>query len=100
MSQAQSGFSQNKNKALIRIAILALLAILGLVYFSFIRSPKVNAPPAVIGGGNDRLFPKSGLDSLVDLQQADEYKRLEKFGDWPMQTEPKGRQNPFITPSQ
>jgi len=88
----------------IKLAVI-LIAIIGITvfvaYYGMFREPKAQDASDFIYTDTMKdsvdLFPiKSGFKSVEDLGDNPLFKKLEKFGIWPLSIEPKGKEQPFI----
>jgi hypothetical protein len=85
---------------------LTLISVIGVTvgyaYFGLIKKTKIVDTPIGEGGilvpneARKDTLRKSGVRALGELSEQETFTRLEKFGIWPLQSEPKGRSQPFI----
>ncbi|MBI4122513.1 MAG: hypothetical protein HY462_00780 [Parcubacteria group bacterium] len=90
----------NKKQATLVAALLGVLLITGLVaYFGLFKEPTGEVPEipsAAVGGSGGAAGAKGGgLESLSELSTSPVFRSLQKFGNWPLATEPRGRKEPF-----
>jgi hypothetical protein len=100
MALAQRKIS--KKKELMLVASLATIVIVtGLVaYLGLKKDPEYAledffAHEEIIPIESDVFL---GIESLPKLINSSLFKRMQKFGDWPLKVEPMGKTNPFVLP--
>ncbi len=88
---------------------LTLTAIIGVTlavaYFGLIRKPSYETPQGGVsipgvGDTEQKGLKSSGIDALQELQSIPEYSELEIYGRFPIQTSPRGKQEPFLSPKE
>ncbi|MBL7155115.1 MAG: hypothetical protein ISS88_01250 [Candidatus Portnoybacteria bacterium] len=103
-SQDSTLFSQErKQQLLIIILVVVALAVLFVVYFGFLRSsqPGTTGEPGAAGPTIDGktlledITEKINFD--IDFLKEPYFQTLEIHGEWPLQIEGRGRDNPFLS---
>jgi hypothetical protein len=102
MALIQKAPSRLKQLKLAVVLIAVIGTTVGYAYFGLIKK---STPVDSTTGAGGILVPneakkdslrKSGIRALDELGEQDIFKRLEKFGTWPLSLEPKGRSQPFL----
>lgn len=89
---------EKKQKTLVYILILAISAILIVLYFGFWRSsPSVVSPDSQASPDSQSIEKTiKGIDFNSLFLKDPNFQALKIYGKWPLETETKGRANPFL----
>jgi len=99
-SQDSTLFPQEKRKQfLIVILVVVVLIILVVLYFGFLRSSSPvtsSSSSSTVDGGilMEDIIKKINFD--IDFLKDAHFQTLKVYGEWPLQIEAKGRNNPFM----
>lgn len=84
-------FGQKKQKKLLIIFGLLILAIFLILYFGYLRKTPISSIDMPTGGSEITL-PELNLDILNDPR----FQNLRPYGDLPVEVGETGRENPFL----
>lgn len=92
----------NKKQATLVAALVGVLVVTGAVlYFGLLKEPssalRTSSERTDSSGSGIPSAPQgqAGIDSFSELSNSPVFQRLQKFGVWPLATEPRGRTEPF-----
>jgi len=103
-SQDSTSFSQEKKQQLlIAILIVVALGVLFALYFGFLRpsQPVATREPGTAGPTIDgKIFLEDITKRInfdIDFLKEPYFQDLKIYGEWPLQIEGQGRDNPFLS---
>ncbi len=103
-SQDSTFFShERKQQLLIIVLIVVALAVLFVLYFSFLRPSRPEAagePGTAELTTDENLFLESLTEKInfdIDFLKKPHFQDLKIYGEWPLQIEGQGRDNPFLS---
>ena len=83
---------------------LVIAATLLVAYYGILKEPDAVPPGFFMDReslGLEALpATKSSFDALKEVKDIPLFEKLQKFGIWPLSTEPKGRPQPFVSPKE